>query len=345
MHKSTEVQVNSQLAVAPDLVLDGGKVTTTSLQIAAHFGKRHDNVLRTIQNLEIPQEFHALNFEAMSADVTVANGAVRKTPIYRITRDGFALLAMGFTGKEAAHWKVAYIQAFNKMEAELLARQAPASNPAIEYARITPAHAQDLKEIVNHAVEAGVFKTHGEGWRRFQNKFGVNSYLALPESRYKEARNYLIAKLPNGYAGPELETDTPDAGGASTENLKKAYSLASEVGQHVSQTVFSALMEGKEGWEHDRFLFALNYDRNNQRSVPWVKQLEREAMVASFSGLAKMIREPGGFCPSNVDMADLAAACNQRLAERMAYEYRKSLKTPAAVRVAQFEESLPRPPA
>ena len=41
--------------------------------------------------------------------------------MYDITRDGFAMLAMGFTGKEAARWKEAYISTFNAMEAKLRA--------------------------------------------------------------------------------------------------------------------------------------------------------------------------------------------------------------------------------
>jgi phage regulator Rha-like protein len=46
-------------------------------------------------------------------------GVIRKDPAYRLTRDGFTLLAMGFTGKRALQFKLAYIDAFNKMEAEL----------------------------------------------------------------------------------------------------------------------------------------------------------------------------------------------------------------------------------
>ncbi|EPJ5921514.1 Rha family transcriptional regulator, partial [Pseudomonas aeruginosa] len=90
----------------------GGKPTTTSLDVAKHFRKRHDNVLRDIKNLECPEDFALLNFEECSR--TGANN--RPEPYVRMTRDGFTLLCMGFTGKEAMHWKVAYINAFNKME-------------------------------------------------------------------------------------------------------------------------------------------------------------------------------------------------------------------------------------
>lgn len=94
----------------------GGKPTTTSLDVAKHFRKRHDNVLRDIKNLECPEDFALLNFEECSR--TGANN--RPEPYVRMTRDGFTLLCMGFTGKEAMHWKVAYINAFNKMEQVLI---------------------------------------------------------------------------------------------------------------------------------------------------------------------------------------------------------------------------------
>lgn len=108
---------------APDLSTENGQITTTSIQVAQHFGKRHKNVIRDIRSLECSAEFRRLNFELTLQDVPGPNGAMRKEPFYRMTRDGFVFLAMGFTGPEAAQWKEAYIAAFNKMEAALLQRQ------------------------------------------------------------------------------------------------------------------------------------------------------------------------------------------------------------------------------
>ena len=68
-------------------------------------------------------------------------------------------------------------------------------NPAIDYDRISPAQAQDLKEIVEAIVKAGV-QGFPETWSRLHRKFKVNSYLELPATRHLDARNYLIAKLP-----------------------------------------------------------------------------------------------------------------------------------------------------
>lgn len=103
----------------PELATVDGKITTTSQQIADHFGKRHANVLRDIKNLGCSPKFYELNFEPIQIDTDLGMGRTRKDPAYRITRDGFTLLAMGFTGGEAMQWKEAYIEAFNAMEKSL----------------------------------------------------------------------------------------------------------------------------------------------------------------------------------------------------------------------------------
>jgi Rha family phage regulatory protein len=91
------------------------KLYVSSLDVADHFEKLHHNVLRAIEALECSAEFRAINFEGSSYK-TVQN---RQIPMYRMTRDGFAMLVMGFTGPKAAFWRERYIQAFNLMEAEL----------------------------------------------------------------------------------------------------------------------------------------------------------------------------------------------------------------------------------
>ncbi len=202
MSNSTEVAA-SEATATPDLAIINGQITTTSQQIAEHFGKAHRSVLLAIRRLECSTEFTEHNFVRSDyADVTG-----RRLPCYRITRDGFVFLAMGFTGKEAAHWKEAYITAFNKMEAQLLAQAAKAQpvQATLDYDHISPAQAQDLKQIVQAIVGAGIQK-YAETWARLQRKFKVNSYLFLHPDQYEAARAYLLAKLPNGYAS-EVEED------------------------------------------------------------------------------------------------------------------------------------------
>lgn len=93
-------------------------VVTSSLMVAEYFGKRHCDVLRSISMLECSTEFNQRNF----ASVTYQDAKGEQRPMYYLTRDGFTFLAMGFTGKVAAKFKEAYINAFNEME-ELLRKQ------------------------------------------------------------------------------------------------------------------------------------------------------------------------------------------------------------------------------
>ncbi|MDR1311124.1 MAG: Rha family transcriptional regulator [Burkholderiaceae bacterium] len=96
---------------------------TTSLKVAEYFGKRHDTVLRTIAKLDCSDDYRLRNFaETVRYRKNPSRGKPIPTPVYEMTRDGFAFLAMGFTGKEAARWKEEFLNAFNQMEAQLHAR-------------------------------------------------------------------------------------------------------------------------------------------------------------------------------------------------------------------------------
>lgn len=93
-----------------------GEPVTTSLKIAEVFGKKHNDVVRRIQALEIPPEWGMRNF-AQTQYTHPQNG--QKYPMFYVTRDGFTLLAMGFTGARAMAYKLAYIERFNAMEKTL----------------------------------------------------------------------------------------------------------------------------------------------------------------------------------------------------------------------------------
>lgn len=90
------------------------KPVTTSKKIAEVFEKEHRNVLRDIDSLK-----DVLNFEQMFYETNEPDSYGRQQRVYQINRDGFSLLAMGFTGAKALEWKVKYIEAFNYMEQQL----------------------------------------------------------------------------------------------------------------------------------------------------------------------------------------------------------------------------------
>ncbi|MFM5560613.1 Rha family transcriptional regulator [Aeromonas rivipollensis] len=108
--------------------LQQGKPVTTSLKVAELFGKRHDDVLKKIRNLECSAEFNLRNFAEVSYEVVQPNGGKANYKAYEMTKDGFIFVVMGFTGAKAAATKEAYINAFNWM-AEQLAAQRP--QPAV----------------------------------------------------------------------------------------------------------------------------------------------------------------------------------------------------------------------
>ncbi|EAK6991981.1 hypothetical protein FBM07_03870 [Campylobacter coli] len=89
-------------------------VYTTSLSVAEVFNKNHKNIIRKIN--EFPKDnFTKLNFELSK----YIDSTGRILPCYKITRDAFSLLVMGFTGEKAYKWKIEFIKAFNEMEKRL----------------------------------------------------------------------------------------------------------------------------------------------------------------------------------------------------------------------------------
>lgn len=103
-----------------DIILStqNGEPVASSRQIAESFGKEHKNVMQSIEN--ISAENSAVT--QMFFKTTYTAGTGKAYPMYLMNRDGFTLLAMGFTGKAALEWKLKYIAAFNAMEKQLAQR-------------------------------------------------------------------------------------------------------------------------------------------------------------------------------------------------------------------------------
>lgn len=97
------------------LSMQNGEPVVSSRQIAENFDKNHRDVLRAVDNLKEDVR----NFAQMFFESTEADSYGREQRTYLMNRDGFTLLAMGFTGKAALEWKLKYIAAFNEMEKKL----------------------------------------------------------------------------------------------------------------------------------------------------------------------------------------------------------------------------------
>lgn len=96
-----------------DIRLLDGKARVNSLQVAERFGKDHKSVLRAIDDLLSALPGDQRNF---TPSFYQELQSVKKHRCFELDRDGFSLLAMGFTGSEALKWKLLYIQAFNDLE-------------------------------------------------------------------------------------------------------------------------------------------------------------------------------------------------------------------------------------
>lgn len=102
------------------------QAVTSSLLIAEKFGKEHKNVMQSIRNLiGVTAENSAI--AEMFSESRYLNEQNKEQPMFLMNRDGFTLLAMGFTGKKAMQFKLEYIKAFNSMEALIKASQNPKS--------------------------------------------------------------------------------------------------------------------------------------------------------------------------------------------------------------------------
>lgn len=94
------------------------QAVTSSLQVAETFEKRHDNVMADIKKLTTENS----GVKNLFHEATYTNERGREYPMCYMNRDGFTLLAMGFTGSKALQFKLKYIEAFNKMEQQLKQR-------------------------------------------------------------------------------------------------------------------------------------------------------------------------------------------------------------------------------
>ena len=107
-----------------------GKLVVSSRKVAENFEKEHKTVLRSIEEIK-NQLGTAQNCAMLFIESEYENTNKRQFKEYLLTRDGFSLLVMGFTGVKALGWKIKYIEAFNEMEKTLKNGQ-PVLSPELQ---------------------------------------------------------------------------------------------------------------------------------------------------------------------------------------------------------------------
>ena len=138
------------------------QVCTSSFKVAEFFEKNHPDVVRAIDRLRDKlqsTDFQCdakmsseIIFEEHFEDIPQPNGGTKKGKYFIMNKDAFTLLAMGFTGKKALEFKIAYIDAFNKMEAELKSQQTKqlsAAESLLQSVQLLVAHERQLA-ILEH---------------------------------------------------------------------------------------------------------------------------------------------------------------------------------------------------
>lgn len=172
------------------LTISNGQPTASSRDIAEHFGKEHKNVLRDIENLigGLPNFEHTPMF-FKTTYIHPQNG--QEYPMYLMNRDGFTLLAMGFTGKEALAWKMKYINAFNAMEQELRRPKPLSTNDLFELqVKINREYESKLNALEERADDAD---------RKIST---ITDVLAAPptdEERWRDVMNRKVRQMCEEY--------------------------------------------------------------------------------------------------------------------------------------------------
>ena len=194
------------------------QVVTSSRKVAESFEKRHDHVVRDIGKL-IEDVGSPQNWGHLFIASTYNDSYDREQKQYLLTRDGFTLLAMGFTGKKALEWKLKYIEAFNKMENAIKSKLSPQEIMRIQLGMldnhegridklentmtIDYGQQQVLRKKVNARVMHWLEGKHSVAYksiskkvfsecnRDIQDYFNVNSRNNIPKLKFDDAIDYI----------------------------------------------------------------------------------------------------------------------------------------------------------
>lgn len=160
-----------------------GKAVTTSRQVAENFGKEHKHVLDSIRDILGVAENSA---DPMFHEITYIHPQNKQEyPEFLINRDGFTLLAMGFTGSDAMQWKIKYIQAFNEME-----KQLTKPLPQMSQMEIIAAIAQGAAEHEKQLKQISAAQT-----KQAEEIQGIRDVISLDVTSWRTDSKNLLVKM------------------------------------------------------------------------------------------------------------------------------------------------------
>ena len=184
--------------------IQNSQIVTTSEFVAQAFDKQHKHVLEKIEQIskEIKASFFEPNFRLKAKQVKTGFG-YRETKSYELTKDGFMLLVMGFTGKQAMAIKIAYIEAFNAMSEAILDLNSTLSDGLP--AKTTADDRTPLRQAVAALVgRKGI--DYSTAYGMIHQRFNVGAIEDIPAEKLPEAVAYVHAlTLHTGLTGEVLD--------------------------------------------------------------------------------------------------------------------------------------------
>lgn len=187
----------------------------SSLDVADTFGKEHARVLRDVRELDCSNEFRLGNF----AESSYINSQNKKQPMYLITRDGFTLLVMGYTGDKAMKFKEAYIKQFNAMERTLQGKLIEREKGIAVRQSLTKALQQSAE---NERMHGHAYSTYtnciykvlfGKNAKQLREEFGIGKkdnlrdYLSVEDLKAVQSMECLVSGLVDcGWGYDQIKT-------------------------------------------------------------------------------------------------------------------------------------------
>lgn len=173
----------------PVVSIVNGQPTTLSTDISNFFEKPHNDVLKAIRAIlsKLPEDRLGNFSQTVVTRTNPSGGAPIQSRAYRLTRDGFTFLAMGFTGEKAQVFKWAYIDAFNRME------EALRNPPKPEY--ITVEHRWAIQKAVGRKAR-GQSVHYQTVYRALKDHFKVEKYTHILEADFDAAIDFIESLLP-----------------------------------------------------------------------------------------------------------------------------------------------------
>jgi Rha family phage regulatory protein len=171
-----------------NLIIQNGQAVTNSRQVAENFGKEHKHVMESIRSLH--SQISTAEFSTLFSESEYKASNGKTNPEYLMNRDGFTLLAMGFTGQKATEWKIKYIQAFNEMEKQ----QLPQMSQLEILAQIARSAADQEKKMLQ------IEQTQIQQSETLQN---MRDVVALSSTSWRSDSSMLISKMARKLGGTE----------------------------------------------------------------------------------------------------------------------------------------------